>query len=403
MHIVFLSVSAEFGGSEAVLCGLVRGIRQLHPDWRLTTVVPREGGLIPRLRAAGADIRVLPIPAALLRLGESAQGPLARGAGLLTAATGLRGYTRRLRALLEELSPDVIHSNGFKFHVLAARAKPAPPRLLWHIHEYVATRPLSRALLRQYRHEAALVVANSKSVAMDLVHALGTGTPIQVVHNAVDLHTFSPTGPIADLDALAGVAAAAPGTVRIGLVATFGRWKGHEVFMRAVARVAADRPIRAYIIGGSLYDTAGSQFTIDELRALAQELRLGDRLVFTGMVEDVASALRALDVVVHASTQPEPFGLVIAEGMACGRAVVASAAGGAAEIVQPDVDALVHTPGDVDGLAAVLSQAAGDPALRARLGAAARASASARFDGLQFAHAFDDLYQSIAQPLGVRA
>lgn len=402
MHLVFLSVSAEYGGSEAVLCGLVHGIRQLHPDWRLTAVLPREGGLVARLRAAGADIDVLPIPPALLRLGESAQGTLARGAGLLTAATELRGYTRRLRALLTELSPDVIHSNGFKFHVLAARAKPAHAPLLWHIHEYVAARPLSRALLRQYRHEAALVVANSKSVALDLVGALGDETPIQVVHNAVDLHTFSPTGPIADLDALGGVAPAPAGTVRIGLVATFGRWKGHEVFMRAIARLTGDHPIRAYVIGGSLYDTAGSQFTIGELRALAQDLRLGDRLVFTGMVADVAPALRALDVVVHASTQPEPFGLVIAEGMACGRAVVASAAGGAAEIVRPDIDALVHAPGDVNGLAAVLSRAASDPPLRARLGAAARESALARFDVLQFAHAFDDLYQSIGRPVGVR-
>lgn len=403
MHIVFLSVSAEFGGSEAVLCGLVRGVRQLHPDWRLTTVLPREGGLVARLRVAGSDICVLPIPPALLRLGESTQGTIARGAGLLSAATGLRGYTRRLRAQLTELSPDVIHSNGFKFHVLAARAKPANARLLWHIHEYVAARPLSRALLRQYRHDATLVIANSKSVAADLANTLGDEPPIQVVHNAVDLQTFSPMGPIADLDVVAGVPAAPLGTVRIGLVATFGRWKGHEVFMRAVARLPPDRLIRAYIIGGSLYDTVGSQFTIAELRALAQQLQLGDRLAFTGMVEDVAPALRALDVVVHASTQPEPFGLVIAEGMACGRAVVASAAGGAAEIVQPGIDALVHAPGDVDGLAGALSQAVADPALRIRLGAAARSSASARFDALQFARAFADLYQSIGLPVEVRA
>ena len=55
--------------------------------------------------------------------------------------------------------------------------------------------------------------------------------------------------------------------------------------------------------------------------------------------------MRALDVVVHASTQPEPFGLVIAEAMACGRAVVVSSGGGAAEIVTPGEDALVHEVG----------------------------------------------------------
>ena len=54
--------------------------------------------------------------------------------------------------------------------------------------------------------------------------------------------------------------------------------------------------------------------------------------------------MRALDIVVHASTEPEPFGLTIAEGMASGRAVIVSAAGGAAEIVQDGVDALTCAP-----------------------------------------------------------
>jgi glycosyltransferase involved in cell wall biosynthesis len=395
MHIAFLSVSSEFGGSEAVLCELVRGIRRLHADWPLSAVLPRDGVLAAKLQSAGADVHVLPVPPALLRLGESAQGTITRGASLVAAAAALRGFTRQLHAQLTSLAPDVIHSNGFKFHVLAARAKPSDTPLVWHIHEYIGRRPMTRTLLRRHRRAASLVVTNARSVAADVEKALGSDVPIKTIYNAVDLNVFSPAGSVADLDALAGVPAAAPGTVRVGLVATFGRWKGHEIFMRAVARLGTDRPIRAYIVGGSLYDTAGSQFTADELRALGRDLRLGDRLAFTGVLGEVAPALRALDVVVHASTQPEPFGLVIAEAMACGRAVIASAAGGAAEIVRPGVDALVHAPGDADGLAAALARAIDDPALRVRLGAAARESAAARFDAVRFAHDFDALYQSL--------
>jgi glycosyltransferase involved in cell wall biosynthesis len=81
--------------------------------------------------------------------------------------------------------------------------------------------------------------------------------------------------------------------------------------------------------------------------------------------------LRALDVVVHASTSPEPFGLVIAEAMACERPVIVSVAGGAAEIVTLGVDALGHHPGDAEGLAARMTELAIDPALRRRLGSAA--------------------------------
>lgn len=399
MHLVFLSVSSEFGGSEAVLCEVVRGMRSLHPDWRLTAVLPRRGALDPRLQAAGAEVRVLPIPPALLRLGESVGGtPLARGTGLLSAAASLGGYRRRLRGLLDELAPDVIHSNGFKLHVLAARARPSQTPLVWHIHEYVGSRSLTRRLLRRHRRGVSLAVTNSKSVERDLAHAIGPDLPVRTVYNAVDLQMFSPTGAAADLDARAGVSPAAPGTVRIGLVATFGRWKGHEIFMRAIARLST-RPIRAYVVGGPVYDTAGSQFTVDELRARARDLQLGDRLVFTGVADPVAPVLRSLDIVVHASTQPEPFGLVIAEAMACGRAVIVSAAGGAAEIVRADRDALVHTPGDVGGLASALARAIDDAALRARLGAAARESASSRFDAARFAREFDEIYQSLRQPV----
>ena len=56
--------------------------------------------------------------------------------------------------------------------------------------------------------------------------------------------------------------------------------------------------------------------------------------------------MRALDIVVHASTQPEPFGMVIIEGMACGKAVIAGQAGGAAELFVDGENALAHAPGD---------------------------------------------------------
>src|SRR5438309_2205992 len=155
----------------------------------------------------------------------------------------------------------------------------------------------------------------------------------------------------AGLSTLAGLPPAGD-VVRIGLLGTFARWKGHITFLEAVARLPRDLRVRAYVIGGALYQTAGSQYTLDELRRHAAALGLSDRVGFTGFVTSPDEALRALDIVVHASTAPEPFGLVIAEAMACGRAVIASDAGGAREILTPGVDALGHTPGSASGLAA---------------------------------------------------
>lgn len=395
MRIAFLTVSSEMGGSERSLVELLHGLRRLHPGWVLDVVLPREGPLARSVRAAGAAVVILPMPAALARLGESARGLASRAAGLLGAAGATTGYARRLRALLRELGADVIHSNGFKLHVLGARVRPSGTPLVWHIHEYVTPRRISRTLLRRSAGRVAAAVANSHSVARDLTAAVGPALRVETIYNGIDLEEFSPSGDVADLDLLAGCPPAPDGTIRIGLVATFGRWKGHDVFLRALGQMDAAVPVRGYIVGGAVYDTGGSQYAVDELRRMAAAAGLDGRVAFTGLVARTAPVLRALDIVVHASTLPEPFGLAIAEAMACGRATVVSAAGGAAEIVEAGRDALTHPPGDAGALAAALARLAGDAALRREIGAAARASAIARFDAVAFAGAFGDVYQSV--------
>jgi glycosyltransferase involved in cell wall biosynthesis len=400
MRIAFLSVSAEMGGSEVSLLELVRGLRRLAQRVEPVVVVPRAGPLAARIVDAGGAVRVLPMPAALASFGEwSMRGPsaLVRGGGaLLNAAGALGPYRRALSALLDDITPDVIHTNGFKLHVIGSRAARAGVPVVWHVHEYVSRRPLSRRLLQHHVSRASAVVANSRSVADDVRIVLGPETPISTIYNAVDLQEFAPEGDAVNLDTLAGLPAAAAGTVRVGLIATFARWKGHELFLRAIRRLGAESRVRAYVIGGPVYDTAGSQYTVDELRALAASLGVGDRVGFTGFIERPSTAMRALDVIVHASTEPEPFGLVIAEGLACGRAVIASAAGGAAELVEHDADALTFAPGDAGALADAVERCARDSALRVRLGAVARRTAIRRFNPDLFAGEFLKLYERAA-------
>ncbi len=186
----------------------------------------------------------------------------------------------------------------------------------------------------------------------------------------------------------------------MGLVATLGRFKGHDVFLRAISRLPLELPLRAYVVGGSLYETRGSEFSLDSLRQMSRELGIEERVGFTGFVSEPATAMRALDVIVHATTVPEPFGLVIAEGMACGRAVIASAAGGAAEIVDAEVDALTHVPGDVGGLAAAIERVVVDGALRSRLGAAGRRSAELRFNRDRLGTAMVPIYRTAVASAG---
>jgi len=130
---------------------------------------------------------------------------------------------------------------------------------------------------------------------------------------------------------------------------------------------------------------------------LAGRLGVSHRIGFTGFVDRPAAAMRALDIVVHASDQPEPFGLVIAEGMACGRAVIASGGAGATELINVGTDALSHPPGDADSLAGCIMQLATDSELRRKLGQAGRATAERRFDRARLATELVPLYRSVRE------
>jgi glycosyltransferase involved in cell wall biosynthesis len=394
MRIAYLSVSDELGGSEIVLLEMIKGIRRLRPAWALQVILPGRGPLLDQAEAAGADCVVLPMPASLARVGEFGAGPAALAARLVPVALALPAYLHRLRTVVKAGRPAILHTNGFKAHIVGVRAR-GPAKVVWHVHEYIGARRFTRSLLAGHQRHVAAMLANSRSVAADLTAALRPTAPVYVVHNAVDLQTFAPDGPVEALDRLAGLAPAAAGVVRVGLVATFARWKGHEVFLRALAALPGDLPIRGYVVGGPVYDTAGSQHTMAELLALTDRLGLTGRVGFTGFLPP-APAMRALDVVVHASTRPEPFGLVIAEAMACGRAVITSASGGAAELIDAGEDALTHTPGDVAELSQCIVSVAGDHELRRRLGIRARASACRRFDSERLAREMVAVYDAIA-------
>jgi glycosyltransferase involved in cell wall biosynthesis len=197
-----------------------------------------------------------------------------------------------------------------------------------------------------------------------------------------------------DLDAAAGLSPPPPGTVRVGLIATLAWWKGHTVFLQALSLLPPELPFRAYVVGGALYETQRSQHTVDGLRELAAKLGIEDRVGFTGFVEDAAAAMRALDIVVHASSEPEPFGLVIAEAMACGRPLVVSLAGGAAELVRVGENALGHRPGDSASLAQCISVLINDPSLRRALGQAGRVTAERSFDRTRLAGQLVPIYRA---------
>jgi glycosyltransferase involved in cell wall biosynthesis len=408
LQVVYLNPNGLLGGAEVALLDTLAGIRDAEPDWNLQLIVSARGPLAAKARALGVGVTFLPFPRSLARIGDSsAGGPAGQQTNrlvlcgrLLLAGPAIAGYVLKLRQVVRRLGPSLIHTNGFKMHVLGALAKPDAVPIIWHIHDYISSRPLMARLMRRFQKRCSLVLANSKSVKADIEAVCGETVKVQTVYNAVDTSVFSPEGPRLDLDELAGLPQpvdSGGSVVRVGLLGTFARWKGQEVFLRALSLVPPELPLRGYIIGGAQYETESSQYSLEELKALARELGVSDRVGFTGFVDQPASAMRSLDIVVHASTQPEPFGLVIIEGMACGRAVIASDAGGAAELFETNVTALGHSPGDAAQLAERIMQLATDPNLRANLGAAGRATVEQRFNRPRLATELIPIYKRVGK------
>jgi glycosyltransferase involved in cell wall biosynthesis len=397
MRIIYLNPGGAMGGAEMVLLDVLAAVLAARPDVEALVLLGDDGPLRRAVEAQGVPCEVEPLGPAVARLGDAGVGGLRAHLALagrgLGAASGILGACLRLGRRLRRERPALVHSNGMKMHGLAAWATPAGIPVVWHLHDYLGSRPAMARLLRASARRGIEAVAVSRSVADDAKTTLGDRIPIRAIYNGVDLGRFHPgPGAGAALDRAAGLSEAPEGTVRVGLVATFAHWKGHDVFLEAIARIPAETPARFYVVGGPIYRTAGSQVTMASLQAQAQRLGILDRIGFTGHWSDPAEAIRALDVVVHASTRPEPFGRVIAEGMASGRAVIAMNEGGAAELFVDGVDALGCAPRDPQALAAAMRRLVEDACLRARLGIAARAAAEARFDRVRLAEAWANVY-----------
>jgi glycosyltransferase involved in cell wall biosynthesis len=266
------------------------------------------------------------------------------------------------------------------------------------MHDFLSERPLAQRCLKLTARRANAVIAISRSVAEDTRRVLPS-IRIETLLNAVDVKAFSP-GPSTgtELDRLSGLKVPLDRTLRIGLVATYARWKGQDVFLRAAARVHRTLPsqhLRFYVIGGPIYATDASQFSSAELNALIGELGLWGTAGLIPFQRELLSVLRSLDIFVHASSRPEPFGRSIVEAMACSRPIVVAAGGGAGEIVDAGRTGLTHAPGDVDGLAAALRTLIESEPLRDRLAVEGRRVAIERFSRVRLGPALIALYLSL--------
>jgi glycosyltransferase involved in cell wall biosynthesis len=158
--------------------------------------------------------------------------------------------------------------------------------------------------------------------------------------------------------------------VLVLMVGNIRRWKGQHVLIKALEHLTADvrSRLRVVFVGGA---GASDSAYYESLRASVMAASLSGCVSFLGARTDVPDLVNAADVIVHASTIPEPFGLVVLEGMALGKPVIAANAGGPTEVVTAQSGFLFDTALP-DQLASILVRLVNDPDLRHSVGIAAQ-------------------------------
>jgi glycosyltransferase involved in cell wall biosynthesis len=249
---------------------------------------------------------------------------------------------------------------------LAGRVARRP--VVVELHDLV--RPgFGRGLLATAARLASRTVAISHAVA-DCAHPVPAGR-IVVVPQAVDLQRFTPG---ACDPAVRQRLTSAPDAHLVGIVGRIDPEKGIGLLVEAMARLQGQAASAHLAVVGAA-GVHGADYQ-ESVRREAERL-LGDRVRFTGPAFDVPATLRALDVVVNASSA-EPFGLSILEAQACGRPVLALRAGGIPEFITDGYNGvLVDTP-DPGMMASALETLLADEDRRRSLAAAGMETAESR-------------------------
>jgi len=181
----------------------------------------------------------------------------------------------------------------------------------------------------------------------------------------------------------------------VGLVGLLIPWKGQEIFLDAAKTLKDKIPnLKMLIIGGTPDDCLPYEKMLKQ--RVVQE-GLESTVIFTGHVTDMPHVYSGLDVVVSASTSPEPLGTVVIESMAMGRPLIGPNHGGAAEMMAHKETGLLFEPNDATSLAENIEQFFTERKLRHSCSQAAREHALMTFQVARHVDAISQVYEDINQ------
>ena len=280
---------------------------------------------------------------------------------------------------------EVVHAHMARDYSLAAYAARRNRKA-----KFIVTRHVLFHLSRLHRHTLARthrVIAVSNAVARELrAQRIVSDGQLAVVRNGVDVDRFS-----VDFDRdrflkTLGLPA------QVALVGSFGELrtlKRHDDFIRAASLIARHFPDVHFVLAG--LDTSLSRDVHTHLEELVIETGLKDRFHFLGWVEEAEKLLGSLDVFVSAS-ETESFGLAIAEAMAAGTPVVATATEGAQEVVNDQETGYLVPIGDVAAIARSIMNLLSSRELRTQIGTRAREVVNQKFSLQRMVDQIEQIY-----------
>ena len=356
-RLLMLITLSELGGAQTAVALLLPG---LVGEFEVTLAAQGSGPLRDAAEAAGARYVEL----------RHVRRPIDPWHDALALA--------ELTRLCRRLRPDIVHVHSSKMGVLgrlAGRLARVDIRVLTvHGWSFAAYNGLTRRLFvwieRLMRPVTTTVVCVSEATRQEGL-AARTCDPQRtvVVHNAVDVRSFSPTTRLG-------------GTAEVVGVGRFAYPKDFTTLLEAVRLV--DAPCHLRLAG----DGPG-------LAAVAAEVGrqgLSGRVELLGARADIPELLAHSDVFVL-SSRSEGFPVSVLEAMAAGLPVVATDVGGVAEAVEDGESGLLVPATDAEALARALERLLADGELRRRLGAAGRARALSLFDLPRYRAAYEELYR----------
>lgn len=212
----------------------------------------------------------------------------------------------------------------------------------------------------------------------------------RVVYNAIEFDSYNC---IYDTDGVRSEFGLHQNNFLAAMVGRLKEWKGQKIFLQALGIASQELSnLRGLIIGEEDPDSPGY---CQELKSAASSLGLADKVIFTGWRKDVPRLMAACDLIVHCSIKPEPFGLVIVEGMAIGKPVIAANAGGVPEIITDGIDGVLVPPGDAQAVANEILSIASNRTKAEAMGVRAREKVKKKFIINRYVSEIENIYKDV--------